>query len=549
MRTQWVASILTFAACVGVEHSAAREARQQGPSCLVTTVDGDVQGTDNGASCTFLGVPFAAPPVGALRWKPPQTAVPWSPSVLAATTPSPSCPTVFSGSPSGSEDCLKLNVWVSDPPPTQPAPVIVWLHTGGFSAASANFASHNGRRLAEEQGVIVVAPSYRHGPFGFLAHAALADEDPTHPSTGNYGLLDQRAALQWVRDNIEHFGGDPWNVTIAGTSAGGQSVGLHLVSPDSAPLFQRAIVQSAFPTLRTPTLSEAEDRGQEFAARLGCTDPSTLLPCMRLKTRDEVLIAGTQAMEQVVEQPNRVHWRPIVDGLVIPDQPRTLFERHAFHHVPLIVGSNRDEGWGNFITRSFPMGVSAGQYESWVSAEFGEDAAEVLAAYPSAAYGSPMEAMARVVGDGQFTCEARRLARLVQGTGKPVFLYSYQYQIDDLSLDHVIHGVESNIVFGNNYVPPQYASHALGESDLALFRTMSEYWTTFAATGNPNREPSRLERWPAFTRPNELGRGPDLSLILDATIRGAGRPQEANCGFWERRFLRPMTLDVPASMP
>ena len=123
------------------------------------------------------------------------------------------------------------------------------------------------------------------------------------------------------------------------------------------------------------------------------------------------------------------------------------------------------------------------------------------------------------------------------------------YQIDDLSVDHVIHGVESNIVFGNNYVPPQYASHTLGESDLVLFRAMSEYWTTFAAQGNPNREPSRLVRWPAFTRPNELGRGPDLSLILDVTIRGGERPQEANCEFWERRFLRPMTLDVPASMP
>ena len=426
MRIQWIASILWIAACVGVEHPVAREALHQGPSCLVTTVGGDVQGADNGASCTFLGVPFAAPPIGALRWIPPQPAPPWSPSVLAATTPQPSCPTLFTGSPSGSEDCLKLNLWVSDPPPTQPAPVIVWLHTGGFSAASANFASHNGRRLAETQGVIVVAPNYRHGPFGFLAHAALADEDPAHPSTGNYGLLDQRAALQWVRDNIAHFGGDPWNVTIAGTSAGGQSVGLHLVSPGSASYFHRAIVQSAFPTLRVTTRSEAESQGQEFAVRLGCTDPSTVLSCLRLKTRNDVLIAGNQAMEQVVEQPDRVHWRPIVDGLVIPDQPRTLLERHAFNHVPLIVGSNRDEGWGNYITRSFPVGVSAEQYEAWVSAEFGDDAADVIAAYPSAAYSSPMEAMARVVGEGQFTCEARRLARLVQGTGKPVFLYSYK---------------------------------------------------------------------------------------------------------------------------
>lgn len=549
MRTQWIVSILWIAACVGVGHPAARGASGQGPSCLVTTVGGDVQGADNGASCSFLGVPFARPPIDALRWTPPHPATPWSPSVLAATAPPLSCPTVFTGSPSGSEDCLKLNIWVSDPPPTAPAPVIVWFHTGGFSAASANFASHNGRRLAETQGVIVVAPNYRHGPFGFLAHPSLAAEDPAYPSTGNYGLLDQRAALQWVRDNIAHFGGDPWNVTIAGTSAGAQSVGLHLVSPGSAQYFHRAIVQSAFPTLRAPTRPEAEAQGQEFAARLGCTDPSTVLACLRLKTRNEVLIAGNQALEQVVEQPNRVHWRPIVDGLVIPDQPRTLLERHAFNHVPLIVGSNRDEGWGNFITRSFPMGVSTAQYESWVSTEFGDDAADVLTAYPPGAYASPMEAMARVVGDGQFTCEARRLARLAQGTGKPVFLYSYEYEIDDLSVDHVIHGVESNIIFGNSYVPPQYANHTLTPSDDALFEAMSEYWTTFADKGSPNREPSRLVRWPAFTRQDEHGAGPDLSLILDATIREARRPREANCDVWERRFLRPMTLDVPASRP
>jgi para-nitrobenzyl esterase len=547
MRSQWVASVLWIAACVGVDHSAAWGIRQS-PSCLVTTVAGDLQGIDNGASCSFLGVPFAAPPVDALRWRPPQAAAPWSPSVLEAKTPPPSCPNVFTGAPSGLEDCLKLNIWVSDPAPTHPAPVIVWLHTGGFSAASANFASHNGRRLAEEQGVIIVAPNYRVGPFGFLAHAALAAEDPSYQSTGNYGLLDQRAALKWVRDNIAYFGGDPWNVTIAGTSAGGQSVGLHLVSPGSKGLFERAIIQSAFPTLRTPKRTEADAQGQRFAIALGCTDPATVLPCMRSKTRNEVLLALSQATEQVVEPINRVHWRPIVDGLVIPDEPRVLFERHEFHHVPLIVGSNKDEGWGNFITRSFSTGVSVAQYESWVASEFGDDGAEVLTAYPPAAYASPMEAMARVVGDGQFTCEARRLARLVQHTGKPVFLYSYEYQIDELSLDHVIHGVESNIIFGNNYVPPMFATHPLDESDLALFKAMSQYWTTFAALGDPNREPTQLTRWPAFNRPNELGRGPDLSLVFAATIRGDERPRTTNCDFWEGRFLRPMTLDVPASV-
>jgi para-nitrobenzyl esterase len=426
--------------------------------------------------------------------------------------------------------------------------VIVWLHTGGFSAASANFAGHNGRRLAEETGVIVVAPNYRHGPFGFLAHPALAAEDPGHPSTGNYGLLDQQAALRWVRDNIAPFGGNPWNVTIAGTSAGGQSVGMQLVSPGSAGLFHRAIVQSAFPTLRMATLGEAEAQGQTFAARLGCADPATVLTCLRSKTRDQVLTALPQAMSQVSEPAGRVHWRPIVDGRVIPDQPRTLFARRAFHHVPTIVGSNRDEGWGPVITRSFPTGVSAAQYERWADTEFGSDASDVLARYPAAAYATPMEAMAQVVGDGEYVCEARRLARLISATSAPVYQYSYEYLIDDLSVGHVIHGVESNILFGNPYVPPLFASHPLTPADDALFAQMSRYWTRFAASGNPNIRPPDGERWPAF-HDGDKGRGANKYLALGAAIADGKRLREAACEFWEARFLRAMTLDVPASAP
>jgi para-nitrobenzyl esterase len=547
MRSQWIAMTLLIAACVGVEPSGAREERRQA-SCLVATIGGDVQGTDNGDSCAFLGVPFAAAPIAGLRWKPPQPMAAWAPTVLPATAPGPSCPTVFTGSPSGSEDCLRLNVWVSDPPPSRPAPVVVWFHTGAFFAASANFAGHNGRRLVEETGVIVVAPNYRHGPFGFLAHPALAGEDSAHLSTGNYGLLDQQAALRWVRDNIAQFGGDPWNVTIAGTSAGGQSVGLQLVSPGSAALFHRAIVQSAFPTLRMATRDEAEAQSQRLAEALGCVDPATILACLRAKSQNQVLTALPQAMDQVAEAPGRVHWRPIVDGLVIPDQPRLLFEQGAFHHVPTIVGANRDEGWGSPITRSFAAGVSAAQYESWAATEFGDGAADVLAMYPAAAYASPMEALARVVGDGQYVCEARRLARSIARAHVPVYEYSYEYVIDELSAGHVIHGVESNILFGNNYVPPQFANHVLTPDDQVLVGQMRLYWTRFAATGNPNQFPPDQVMWPAFHH-GDGGRAADKFLTLDATIAEGKRLREAACDFWEPTFLRAMTLDLPASAP
>jgi para-nitrobenzyl esterase len=527
------------------EGSIAIAARQA--SCSVTLPEGDVQGLDAGVSCAFLGIPYAASTAGDHRWKPPYPRDPWAPAVFDATKDPINCPSIaffgMVGSISGSEDCLTVNVWVPDPFPTN-APVIVWLHTGAFVGASAFFAGSRGGRLAGETGVIVVAPNYRVGPFGFLAHSALGAESPEGFS-GNYGLLDQRAALHWVRENIARFGGNPQNITLAGTSAGGQSVGLHLVSPASAGLFNRAIVQSAYPTSRWRSASEGEAQGDGFAAALGCLDPSTVVACMRSKSRDAVLTALTPGTQQVVEPPNRTFWEPIVDGVVIPDQPRTLLEMGAFHRVPTIVGSNRDEGWGAFITRSFGSGVSLQQYEAWVANEFGPYASSVLALYPAAP--SPIEAMARLTGDVQFVCEGRRLARLIERTGTPTYLYSYEYEIDALSLDHVIHGVESNIIFGNNYLPAVFPNHVLTVADNALHATMAGYWTRFAATGNPNRGADGQFSWPPFTRPAGAGRGTDKYLIFDSTIGEGVRLREAQCDFFEPLFLRSALAGVPAS--
>jgi len=441
-----------------------------------------------------------------------------------------------------------LNIWVTDPPPSKPAPVIVWLHTGAFYAASANFPSHNGQRLAEETGVIVVAPNYRLGPFGFLTHNALAAEDPAYPSSGNYGLLDQRAALAWVRDNIDRFGGDPGNVTLAGTSAGAESVGLHLVSPGSSGLFHRAIVESGSPTVRWMTHAEGTTQGDAFAAALGCTDPTQVLACMRSKTRDQVLLALSQDDWQVAEPPGKVFWHPVVDGIEIPDQPRFLFEAGVFNRVPTIIGTNRDEGV-TFSTRSFSAGVSLAQYEAWAVDEFGSYSPMVLANYPAADFASPMDAMARVVGDGQFSCEARRLARAISETETPTFLYLYEYEIDDVFLDRVIHGVESNIIFGNNYAPPRFPNHVLDAVDLAIHGAMAGYWTRFAATGNPNNDNDSVVRWPAFKDPKGQGRGSNKYVVFGTPIGDDKRPREEQCDFWEPFFLRTMLGELPASAP
>jgi para-nitrobenzyl esterase len=512
-------------------------------ACLVNARQGPIQGQDRGTSCAFLGIPFAAPPVGALRWKPPQAAPTWT-TTRNATTPPPSCPNVNTGTPAGNEDCLKLNVWVADPLPGGSAPVIVWFHTGSFLAASANFASHNGQRLAEETGVVIVAANYRLGPLGFLAHPALAAEEP---STGNYGLQDQQAALAWVRDNIAAFGGDPGNVTVAGTSAGGDSVGLHMTSPASAGLFHRAIIESGTPTIRWPSLTEATAQGQAFATALGCTDAAAAASCLRLKTLDQILTALPVGSQQVVEQPGRVFWQPVVDGVTIPSQPRELFAAGAFSHVPTIIGTVRDEASGSFVTRSFPIGPTAEQYAAWVHSEFGADGSAVLAQYPSPAFASPFDAMSRLVTDAQFVCESRRLARYLSDAHVPAYVFSYDYVIPDLSADRVFHGVESNILFGNNYVPPQFASHALTPADNAVHAAMAGYWTRFAATGDPNVDDDALVHWQLFRSPLGAGRGADRVLIIDAAIGGDKRLREQHCDFWERFFLRSILSSTVAN--
>ncbi len=530
-----------------------RETRTQGVSCLTSTTNGNVQGIDRGASCAFIGVPYGAPPVGARRWRPPQPAAAWAPSTLNANA-AVNCAafSAATGLPAGSEDCLKVNIWTPDPVPASPAPVIVWLHPGAFVAASANLAAANGQNFAEATGAIVVAANYRLGPFGFFAHAALSAEDPGYPSSGNFGLLDQRAAFGWVREHIAAFGGDPQRITIAGSSAGGLSVGLHLVSPGSARLYDRAIIQSGTPSLRWRTLTEAEAQGNNFAVALGCLDPAQVLTCLRSRTRDQVLNALPIGADQVLEG-QRVQWSPVVDGLELPDQPRSLFESGGFARVPLMIGTNGDEGWP-FVDRSFPGGLTGEQYDAVLGTEFGGDAAAIQSMYPVPASASPEDALLRrketlalIVGDLEYVCETRRVARSVERTGTPVYQYSFEYHVDAVAGQRAIHGLELNLLFGNNFGPP--SNYPLNGADREFFRSMAGYWARFAADANPNAADDGVVHWPAFRHPSGQGRGADKYLVLGAPIREGLRLREAACDFWEPYFLRAVTGAVPAAAP
>lgn len=538
----------SFLFLIAASEWSARTVRAQPVTCFVTTANGDLQGLDRGPSCAFLGIPFAAPPIGALRWKRPQPAAAWSPAVMNASAAPAPCAQLnaATGLPTGTEDCLALNMWTPNPPPQAGAPVIVWFHGGSFAASSANFSAQNGQNLAALTGAIVVAPNYRLGAFGFLGHAALAIEDS---AAGNFGLLDQRAALEWIRDHVAAFGGNPDNVTIAGQSAGGHSVGLHLVSPGSAGLFHRAIMQSGFASFKWRTAADAVAQGNEFAAALACSnaDTSLLLECLRSKDRDAVLLARPPALAEQFSETGRTQWTPVVDGVEIPDQPRSLYARGAFARVPVLLGATRDEGW-TFVNRSFSATVTPEQYQGAIETEFGADGAAILAAYPSADFASPRDALVRLAGDVEYVCEARRIARLIERTKMPVFLYSFEYEVDPVIVDRVVHGMDVNFVFGNNFGPPLFASYALTGADLSLSHAMSAYWTRFAATGNPNHD-DPTGHWPAFTHPTGQGHGADKYIVFGTAVTEALRLGGARCEFWEPYFFRSVTGAVPASTP
>jgi para-nitrobenzyl esterase len=526
----------------------------QDGSCLVATASGQVQGVRRDASCTYLGIPYAAAPVGVLRWRPPQPRAPWSPTILNATVAPMACAQInLAGALAGTEDCLTVNIWTpAARVSARGAPVLVWLHPGGFVAASSNLAASDGRRFAEETGTVVIAANYRLGPFGFLSLRRLIDEDPGYRSAGNYGLADQRAALQWVRANVSAFGGDPDNVTLAGTSAGGISTGLHLVSPGSRGLFQRAIVQSGPPTTRLPSAVDNELQGVAFAAALDCPDNAGQLACLRAKTRDQVLtalpVAGlTGGLQTFVEQTGRVAWGPSVDGLELPDQPRDLYRRGLFSRIPLIIGSNLDDGW-TFVDRSFPAGLDVLQYERAVQNEFGMDAAAILRTYPPSAFPTPKDALARLATDVEFACEVRRVARAMHDDGAPVYVYSFEYFIDAVAPGRAFHGIEPNLLFGNNFGAP--SNHVLTNQDLALFRSMSTYWRQFADTGTPNARDNPTQ-WPLFRalpwlEPYDPSRS-DRYLRLDRLLSEDEYLRDSQCNFWEPFFFRTIVGAVPAA--
>ncbi len=449
----------------------------------VKTTNGVVQGTLDGDLTIFKGIPFAAPPVGDLRWKAPQPIEPWE--GVKQTTEFGPAPMQGGNPPSGkSEDCLYLNIWSPAKSPDEKVPVLVWIYGGGFSFGSTSEPVYDGTNLAKK-GVILVSIPYRVGQLGFLAHPELSAENPNNVS-GNYGLLDMIAGLQWIQKNIAAFGGDPDKVTIFGESAGGIAVSMLCASPLAKGLFHGAVSQSGgsfgpsrpttFPGENMKTLKVAEQEGAAYAEKAGATSLEELRNIPADKLPMGMGMGGG--------------W-PIIDGYVIPDDQFTLYESGQYNDVPVLIGYNSDEG------ASFSREKDPEKHKENVHLRYGPYADSLLAAYPLE--DNIVTKTARdLARDAAFGWQTWSWARLQAKTGDAKVFYYYFDQHPDFPEDSPRYGYGSPHAQEVAYVFLNLDSDNPdgSKTDAEISEAMGTYWTNFAKYGNPNGE--GMPNWPAF---------------------------------------------------
>jgi carboxylesterase type B len=566
-----------------------------GASPVVTIADGQLQGHPDGTVSAFLGIPYAQPPVGPLRWAPPQKPTPWS-GVFDASTFGKRCaqiadPTLQTAA-SSDEDCLYLNVWTPNPSASK-LPVMVWIHGGGNVGGSASdpvpFADggyfYSGASLSGN-GVVVVSLNYRLGVFGFFAYPGLVDEGS---KAGNQGLWDQRFALQWVQANITKFGGDPNNVTIFGESAGSLDVCMHVASPQTPPLFERAISESGGCTTRQPTIATDQPALLSLAAQLGCPGPvasaadgglddgslvdgapadatasgtsdgaaaggtsdgaaaggtpdgaaagsaADSLACLR-KVPVQMLLNAAQS-DAGLGGP----YAPVVDNDFFADQPRTLYENGKIAKTPYILGSNNDEGT-LFELAATPVTDQAGLTAA-INQQYGDAGAALAQLYPVSEFdgGSPnpfQATLTRIVGDSILVCSTYDSALLAANQGVAVSMYNFDIPVvipgevgtspGEIFLG-ASHGSELPFVFGTS---PQFATDM---QQAAISKLTQRYWTRFAATGDPNGGTDLM--WPPFTATSNERMQFTLTPSVVTNFRAA------ECAFWigqyEAQFAAP----------
>jgi para-nitrobenzyl esterase len=471
----------------------------------VRTESGLVSGVVTDGVVSYKGIPYAAPPVGDLRWRAPQPAPRWE-GVRAAAAYGHDCmqePFPSDAAPLGTppaEDCLYLNVWAPEKPASPKLPVMVWIHGGGFVNGGASPAVYDGSHFAR-RGVVFVSFNHRLGRFGFFAHPALTKENPEGP-LGNYGYLDQIAALSWVQRNVAAFGGDPGDVTVFGESAGGGSVNTLMVSPLAKGLFQKAMVESGGGRaggIMTPrTLEEGEAVGVAFAKLAGVAgeDAAALAALRKLPAAD--VVRGLNMM--TMGQQRDTYAGPMIDGKIVVEEPETAFRAGRQAHIPYLLGANN---------REFGFMPLPPQAVERMLARFGPARDQVLAAYDPEKTGNMGEVGIGLMSDGAMVEPARLLARLASAAGQPTYLYRFSYVASSLRKDTkgALHATEIPFVFET--VRAKYGDATTPE-DEAIAAAANAYWVAFARTGDPNGD--GRPKWPAYSAKDDV--------IMDFTLAG-----------------------------
>jgi para-nitrobenzyl esterase len=458
---------------------------------IVNAPAGKVEGRAEGELRVFKGIPYALPPVGQARWRPPSQMPRWE-GVRKATEygaaclqPKPALSNIYTRNPMPmSEDCLTLNIWT--PIHADNAPVFFWIHGGALVGGASREENYDGARIAQH-GIVVVSINYRLGVLGWLAHPELSKESPNGVS-GNYGLLDQIEALQWVQRNIRAFGGDPANVTIAGESAGALSVMYLMAAPPARGLFAKAISESAYmittPELRKASfgLPSAEESGVKLAAALHAPD----IAAMRAMDADKLSLAAPAA--------GFAPWG-VIDGHVLLRQLVDVFDRGEQAPVPLLAGFNSGEIRSLRVLAPQPP-ANAAAYETTIRDRYLDLADEFLRLYPSA---NMQESMLATTRDALYGWTAQRLVRKQTALGQPAFLYFFDhgYPAADAAGLHGFHASELPYVFGTfDGTPPLWPKIPETAQERRLSDAMIGYWSSFARTGRPQaaHEPD----WPVF---------------------------------------------------
>ena len=485
------------------------------PAVVVETESGAVAGlrmhSPHGPFEVFKGIPYAAPPIGELRWRPPEPAEPWH-GILPAFEPPPPClqdsgwlsfVSVVPPSPEPCEDCLYLNVWRPANAGHEPLPIMVWIPGGGFQGGTGDFPLYDGAPLNAE-GVILVTVNFRVGTLGFLAHPALSAESPEGIS-GNYGMLDKIAALEWVQRNAAAFGGDPDNVTLFGISSGAMGIGALLATPMAEGLFHKAIIQGGptwpLPPLRSdnPATASAEAIGQQTAAKLGINgNGPAAAAALRALPPDELLDATNDSDLFNL----RLGDNPTVDGVIISGQPLLMLQAGEVNPVPLLIGANEDEASVYTVISDHFDQWGPADYEDFVLEFFAGDAHAILAEYPVS---DPiMPTLNRLVTDFAFVVPTRLYAHAAASHGAPVYRYHFTQRpgniVGDIFGAH--HAAEVPFVFDT-----LIGRSARDPGDRALAAAIRRYWTRFAKTGDPNGpgDPHWPQDTPATDTHLELG--------------------------------------------